>query len=272
MQTIAKLGSRELEFLVTMAQRGRRLLRVADAEPFWGNAAQARKAVARLNEKGWLERLDRGRYMIVPLEAGIERTWSEDSLAVGTFLAPEGAAAYWTAVRYWGWTTQLPATVLFLTPTQRHNPGPTVLGVQYRFVRVKPERIFGIHEAWEGELRIRVTDRERTVVDMLDRTDLSGGIPEVSAALVEAWPDLDLERLTTYMDRFGSGTVPKRLGFLAERLDLLDSDQDLVETWRRMIGKGISPLERGGPRQGPILSRWNLRVNASGFAAPEAAE
>lgn len=245
------------------------MFRADEAEPFWGNAAQARKAVARLNEKGWLERLDRGRYMIVPLEAGMERAWSEDSLAVGTFLAPEGAAAYWTAVRYWGWTTQLPATVLFLTPTQRYKAAPTVLGVKYRFVRVKPERIFGIHESWEGELRIRVTDRERTVVDMLDRTDLSGAIPEVGGALVQAWPELDLSKLTEYMHRFGGGTVPKRLGFLAERLELVDPGHDLIETWRGRIGRGISLLERGGPRQGPIVSRWHLRVNTSGFGESE---
>ena len=207
--------------------------------------------------------------MIVPLEAGMERKWSEDSLAVGTFLAPKGAAAYWTAVRYWGWTTQLPATVLFLTPTQRHRARPTVLGVRYHFVRVKPERVFGIHETWEGELRIRVTDRERTVIDMLDRTDLSGAMPEVSSALSQAWPELDLDRLTQYMSCFGSGTVPKRLGFLTEWLKPADPDHNLIETWRRMIGKGVSPLERGGPRQGPIVGRWHLRVNTSGFLDPE---
>lgn len=209
--------------------------------------------------------------MIIPLEAGMDRKWSEDSLAVGTFLAPEGAAAYWTAVRYWGWTTQLPATVLFVTPAQRHRAGPTVLGVHYRFVRVKPERVFGIHETREGELRIRVTDRERTVIDMLDRTDLSGALPEVSAALGQAWPELDLDRLTQYMNRFGSGTVPKRLGFLAERLRLAEPDHNHTKTWRRMIGKGVSLLERAGPRQGPIVGRWHLRVNASGFLDSEVA-
>lgn len=270
MQTISELGPRELAFLATLSKKGRRLFGAAEAEPFWGNAVQARKALARLHEKGWLERLDRGRYMIVPLEAGVERKWSEDSLAVGTFLAPGGAAAYWTAVRYWGWTTQLPATVLFLTPTQRYRSSPVVLGVQYRFVRTKPERVFGIHEAWEGELRVRVTDRERTVLDMLDRTDLSGGVPEVSTALSQAWEELDLDKLTQYMDRFGSGTVPKRLGFLAERLNLA-RDSQLIETWRRMIGKGVSLLERGGPPQGPIVSRWRLRVNASGFGKSETA-
>lgn len=210
--------------------------------------------------------------MIVPLEAGMDRKWSEDSLAVGTFLAPDGAAAYWTAMRYWGWTTQMPATVLFLTPTQRHRPTPTVLGVQYRFVRVKPQRVFGIHETREGELRIRVTDRERTVVDMLDRTDLSGAMPEVSAALSQAWSELDLDILTQYINRFGSGTVPKRLGFLAERLRLTDPDCSLIETWRRMMGKGVSLLERGGPRQGPIAGRWRLRVNVSGFLDSEDSE
>ena len=54
--------------------------------------------------------------MVVPLQAGLDRVWSEDALAVGTFLAPDGAAAYWSAVRHWNWTTQLPRVVTFMTP------------------------------------------------------------------------------------------------------------------------------------------------------------
>ena len=260
-RTITELGPREAEFLATMASSGKDVFALKDAEGFWGAGQPTRAVLSRLETKGWLERLERGKYMLVPLEAGVGREWSEDPLAVGTFIVPSGAAAYWTAVRHWGWTTQLPRTQFFLTPHRRSNARKTILGVPFRFVTLKPGRLFGIAEEWAGGLPIRVTDRERTLVDILDRPDLSGGIAEVSDVLAQAWSEIDASRLTEYVERFGSGTVPKRLGYLAE-LQELDVAEKLKRRWQALSGSGITLLERGGPQGGRIVTRWGLRINA----------
>lgn len=138
------------------------------------------------------------------------------------------------------------------------------MGIPYVFVKMKADRIFGFTEEWSGGLRVRVTDRERTLVDILDRPDLSGGIAEVSDALREAWPQLDPDRLGNYIERFGSGTVPKRLGFLSEHLGLPGADP-WVQVWRERMGSGITDLERGGATGGRIIRRWGLRINSTGF-------
>ena len=260
-RTITELGPRQAEFLTTMAGSGRDIFTVQDASGFWGSDQHMRNELAQLESKGWLERLEKGRYLIIPLEAGVNREWSEDPLKIGTFLASEGAAAYWTALRHWGWTTQLPRTQLFITPVRRFNRETTVLGVRYRFVIMKRERIFGIREDWQEGFKVRVTDPERTMLDILDRTDLSGGIGEVSAALQSAWGDLDVVTLLGYIRRYGSGTVPKRLGYLIEQLRL-PAQIGLVDELRSLIGSGITQLERGGPKTGVMTRRWNLQINA----------
>jgi predicted transcriptional regulator of viral defense system len=264
-RTITELGPREAEFLATMAAGGHDVFTFEKAAGFWGGGQYARNSLATLEHKGWLERLERGRYMLVPLEAGTDRTWSEDPLAIGAIVAPDGAAAYWTAVAYWGWTSQLPRIQTILTPSRRFRKRVTMLGVPYRFVETRPERLFGIAAEVRDGLQVRVTDRERTVLDSLDRPDLCGGIAEVASALAAAWSELDLARLTSYMERFGSGTVPKRLGYLVEWAELAGSEPWL-ETWHSMTACGITLLDRGGPATGPIVKRWNLRVNASGFS------
>lgn len=263
-RTITELGPREAEFLATLAGSGRSVFTVDQAAAFWGGGQYTRNVLSRLEAKGWLERIERGTYLIIPLEAGVDRSWSEDPLALGTLLAPDGAAAYWTAARHQGWTTQLPRTVLFITPQRRFDPRPTIMGVDYRFVVLKPERLFGIIDEWSGGLRLRVTDRERTILDVMDRPDLSGGIAEASEILLQAWSELDLEQLTGYLERFGGGTPPKRLGFLAEALALPGASEWLPR-WRSLIGSGFTALERGGAPGGKLLRAWNLRLNASGF-------
>jgi predicted transcriptional regulator of viral defense system len=244
-----------------MASTSKDIFALEDAEAYWGSGQPTRDVLSRLESKGWLERLERGKYMLVPLEAGVSREWSEDPLAIGSFVVPTGAAAYWTAVRHWGWTTQLPRTQFFITGKRRATTHKDILGVPYRFITLKPERIFGIAEEWSGNLPIRVTDRERTLVDILDRPDLAGGIAEVSGALSQAWREIDPAKLIEYVERFGSGTVPKRLGYLAEQL-ALEGAQDWTTPWQALLGSGITVLERGGPETGRIVSRWKLRINS----------
>jgi predicted transcriptional regulator of viral defense system len=194
-----------------------------------------------------------------------------EALVVGSLLAPEGAAAYGTAMRWWGWAqgaeagaNALPGSVssevTFITPKRKQAMHPELLGVRFELVFIKPERMFGAALLGEPGLRIRVTDPERTVIDMLDRSDLCGG-PAAAAVLEAAWPALDAERLTDYLERFAGGTVPRRLGYLVERLGLLSHDDPLLERWRTLLGAGYSLLERGGPAAGPFVRRWRLRVN-----------
>jgi predicted transcriptional regulator of viral defense system len=195
-----------------------------------------------------------------------------EALVVGSLLAPEGAAAYSTAMRWWGWAQGAEAGVpalpgstgpafTFITPKRKQAMHPELLGVRFELVFIKPERMFGAALLGEPGLRIRVTDPERTVIDMLDRSDLCGGVPAAAAVLEAAWPALDAERLTDYLERFAGGTVPRRLGYLVERLGLLSQDDPLLERWRTLLGAGYSLLERGGPAAGPFVRRWRLRVN-----------
>lgn len=265
-RTITELGPREVEFLAHFAERGR-ILTAKQAAAFWGSREYGWKVLSRLESKGWLERLERGSYLIIPLEAGVERLWSEDSLAVGCALAPEAYGAYWTAVRHWNWTTQSPRIVTFATPRRRRNHRPVVLGVEYRLVLVRRDRVFGITASREGSMQVRVTDRERTVVDMMDRPDLCGGIAEVVESMAAAWAEIDHDRLLAYVVRFRGGTAPKRLGFLAEHLGL-GTPPGFLEQMRSLMGAGTSDLERGGAKSGRYLRRWRLRVNASGFVEP----
>lgn len=260
-RTITELGPREAEFLATMAGSAKDVFAFEDAERFWGPGQMTRNVLSRLESKGWLERLERGKYLLVPLQAGVGREWSEDPLVIGSFLVPSGAAAYWTAIRHWGWTTQLPRTQFFITPKRRSPSQKRVLNVPYRFITLKQNRVFGIAQEWLGDLPIRVTDRERTVLDMLDRPDLAGGIAEVSESLRAAWREIDPAKLTEYIARYGSGTVPKRLGYLAE-LHALEGASKWVPRWRAMSGSGVTLLERGGSDRGRIVTRWGLRINA----------
>jgi predicted transcriptional regulator of viral defense system len=244
---IMALSEQETTFLSTLASTRKNIFTFEDARMFWGESARTANALSRLAHKGWIKRLDRGTYLIVPLEAGPEQTWSESGLVIAPYLIKPAAVAYWSALHYWNMTEQILLTLF---------------GQEFRFITVRPERFFGIYERTADDRRIVVTDREKTLLDAAARPDLSGGIAQLSQAMKAANANLDWEKLDAYLETWGGGTVVKRLGYLLEilALNVVGNEQRLVR-WRNMLSEGISLLEPGSQARGPVVTRWRLMVN-----------
>lgn len=236
------------------------------------NPARAKKLLYQLRQSGWVLGLTKGKYLIVPLEAGPESTWSEDSLVIAGHLADPAVVAYWSACHHWNWTEQVPRTVFVQTTQKKMHNANTVLGVQYRFVRVQPGKFFGTVARTAGNGRITVTEREKTLVDALDRPDLCGGITQVAEILPAAGRSIDWDRFDGYLKQMGSGAIYKRLGFLAEYLGgklIISNGSERIESWRSRLTGGNALLEPRRPAKGPVTSRWRVRINTSGFACEE---
>jgi predicted transcriptional regulator of viral defense system len=255
------LGPREHEFLTSMAGKGKRIFRIEDAVAYWRSNHLARKALSRLESKGWLKRIERGLYLLVPLEAGPEGLWSEDAMVIAAQLAPQGTIAYWTALHYWGMTDQVSQTVFIQTAHRRNRNRVTILGVRYHFIVVIDRKMFGEVTQTSDGMPFRVTDREKTLVDAFDRPDLCGGIRQVAEALKSDEP-LDWQKMDDYLNLLGSGAVYKRLGYLVEMLDIPVPDRPArLKRWRNALTQGIALLEPRADRIGPIDTSWRTRIN-----------
>ena len=264
-QNVTSLGPKEAEFLTTFSSQGKGIFAIEQAHEFWGDAAYTVNALGRLEKKGWLQRLERGAYMIVPLEAGPDRAWSESALVIAPYLIRPAAIAYWSALHYWHMTEQIPHTVFVQSPSRKHQREKIVLGVSYRFVTVVASKFFGVVERTLGGQPIYVTDREKTLVDAADRPDLSGGITQLAQALRAVCGDLNWPRLDEYLNRWPTKSPLKRIGYLVEtlELDLPDRTEQLAR-WRRSLSAGIAALEPGRDGDtGRIVTRWRLRVNVN---------
>src|SRR2546422_10270042 len=117
-KNITQLGPKEAEFLSLMATSGGELTSERAAQ-FWGSREMARKKLYRLEKRGWIARLERGKYLVIPLEAGAERTWSEEPYLVASTLVHPAAIGYWTAIRHWNWTEQIPRVIYVQTTTRK---------------------------------------------------------------------------------------------------------------------------------------------------------
>jgi predicted transcriptional regulator of viral defense system len=253
-----------------LASKGQSIFRLEDliAATHWPRR-RAINLLYQLRRSGWIVSLARSTYLIVPLEAGPESAWTEDAVVIACHLASPAAVAYWSACHYWNWTEQVPRTV-FVQTTRRVRPrNRNVLGVTYRFVRVLSEKFFGTVERTAGQSKFSVTDREKTLVDALDRPDLCGGIRQVVEMLPAAAEAVRWDKVETYLEKIGSGALYKRLGLLVEMLGekvKVPDRKRRIEAWRAHLTGGYAPLDPGGPASGPVNSRWRVRVNVSSMA------
>ena len=263
-KTITSLGSREAQFLTTFAAKGKGIFTVEQARQFWGDPAYTRNVLGRLERGRWLQRLERGTYLIVPLDAGPDRAWSKSALALAPHLVDPAAVAYASALHHWHLTEEAPRTVFVQSTSRKHRREKEVLGIPYRFVTVVESKFFGVVTQPVDGQPVPVTDLEKSLVDAADRPDLSGGIVQLAQALSVALHRLDWRRLEAYLDRWPTGSPAKRIGYLVESLELPLSDREgRLRRWRRSLSSGIVDLEPGhSGSDGRIVTRWRLRVNA----------
>ena len=225
---------------------------------------QARRFLAYLTERGWLVRVHPGLYATVSLEAESPSEWWEDPWVVAAKLfGPDCYLGGWTACEHWNLTDQIFHETVVFTTRRVRSAETEVQGFPFRIRRVAPERIFGTRPVWRGRIRVEVSDPTRTVVDLLDKPSLGGGIRHVAEVVGEYFHSehRDEERLGDYLIRFGNGAAYKRLGYLLEKLDV--TAPVLLGECRDGVTAGISLLDLDLPRKGPVIRRWNLRVNGN---------
>lgn len=257
--TRAQLGKREAAFLAKAGAHA--TFSLAFARQILGHTKHdpTPQFLERLQSKGWIRRIRRGRFAVVPLSSGENRSPQLHEFVVAMELVSPAVIAYWSALNHHGMTEQLPRTVFVATDHPvRRKPGE-VLGVSYKIVSLRPSKMFGIMKDWIGEIPFSVTDREKTIVDGLDLPQYAGGVSEIAMALTGAWKKLDEKKLRTYTAHIGNSAVAKRLGFIMETLGLGD-----VEALRTEIplATGFSPLDPTLPKRGKYNRRWGLLLNA----------
>lgn len=258
------LSAQEAEFITSLFAQGKSILTSAEAEKEWRGRTSVDIVLHRLEKKGWVHRLDRGLYLLVPLEAGPERLWSESPLVIAPYLLQPSAVAYWSALNYWEMTEQMPRITFIQSPKRKRDL--VILGMRFRFIYIKEERFFGIAERRVNERKFQVTDREKTLIDCADRPDLGGGIIQLSQVLENEYAKVDWGKIEGYFERWGGGTVVKRLGYLVDELNLPIPEREYrLKRWKMLITKGISPLEPGAGKMGPTVTAWQIQVNVRGL-------
>lgn len=222
---------------------------------------RTKRLLAHLAERGWLVRVRHGLYTTVPLDAADPGSWLAEPWVVATKSFTPCYVGGWTALHHWELTEQLFRTVVVFTAKAIRKKKQEIQGTTFRLRKVSEDRLFGTKTVWMGKVPVKVSDPERTLVDVLDRPDTGGGIRHVADS-IEEWLRRDGRKVSTllsYAQQLGNRTVFKRLGYVLEARGA--DEPGLVEACAEQMSTGLSALEPSSSARGRVVKRWRLRVN-----------
>ncbi|MBS3787573.1 transcriptional regulator [Candidatus Bipolaricaulota bacterium] len=255
------LSPDETKLLSTLSSQGKSIIKIKDIQKTLGCSYQnARRIASDLADKKWLERLESGKYLIIPLEAGEKGEFTEHEFIIASDLVEPYYIGFFSALNFHGFTEQVPYTVFVATTKQKASLD--LHGLEYHFVTLTETKFFGAKEYAIGNKRVQISTPEKTLIDSLDHLEHSGGLEEVSKVFNNLGEDFSFDRLVNYALKFGNGAVLKRLNYF---LHLFESDLEdqLQAKLKDDMTEGYPLLDPTKPDRGPYKQKWKLRLNVS---------
>jgi predicted transcriptional regulator of viral defense system len=252
------LSTRESQLLARLAGAGHQIISVDDIETtLTVTPNTAREIASRLTEKGWLDRLFPGTYLILPLAAGEEAVYTTHEYLIAAHVAEPMYIGYYSALCHHGLTEQVPRTVYVVTPSRAQSR--EIHGVPYRVTTVTERKFFGTEPTSIEGTTVQISDLEKTLVDCADHPEFCGGILELANAMRAADEQgCDWKTVGEYLKRLDNGAATKRIVYLADQLGIdLPAREELVASFT----SGYSLLDPTQPETGSTNSTYRLRIN-----------
>lgn len=235
-----------------------RFFTTREASEFFRNQSTRKSTLKRLSKSGQIVHVRKGLYEVVPLEQiGKKKPVADKFLLARKVISPY-CLVYHSALEIQGVANSALYNVVYIaSPNQFRNF--EYEGVKYRWVpRNKLRRNETI--IWDTA-QIVVSDRERTILDCLDRIDLAGGLEEVFKSL-SSIANVNFNRLFRYAKEEGKMVLFHKLG-------LFLSFEGIRKSWNindenlELIKRNLSPriyYFQTSEGKGKLVREWNIIV------------
>jgi len=219
-----------------------------------------RKYVNKLIENGKLKRIRKGLYLVLsPLEEPEKHV--VDKLLVASKIRAEYYLGFHTALEYYGCASSIyNEAYICVRPNDRFNP------FQYKRFSFRPVFVndvtFQVEEKHYQNNTVKVSSKERTFVECVDRVQYAGGWEECIKSL-QGLGGLNPERLLTLLHKYKNDNLYRRVGYVLELLRELSPFYEHVDD--RLFNEIQSHL-KGPPRylinrdKGVLQKRWRLYI------------
>ncbi|MGD9108254.1 MAG: type IV toxin-antitoxin system AbiEi family antitoxin [Gammaproteobacteria bacterium] len=212
-------------------------------------------------KKGWLSRIWRGLYIVVPLGTINPKEYISNPWIIAKHVFAPCYIGGWSAAEHWDFTEQIFNSVMIISTQRQRKKKTKIHGIEF-VVKSISKKYFGkTNSIWIDNVKVLISDPIQTIVDMIDDPYLGGGMRNVADIIKEYFISKyrnDL-KIIEYINKKQNKTIYKRLGYLIE-VTAIDAPE-LKNICQQNISTGFSLLDPTIKTSGKYDSSWNLIIN-----------
>jgi predicted transcriptional regulator of viral defense system len=254
------LGPKALEVLSALSYEGRRIVTREELEKEFSKNLVVRRVLEQLKKKKLMFPITRGVYVFSSIDA-LPRGRGINPLFIPNYIFPKKNyyIGYTGQYNSWGFTEQVPRWVFVLNTSM--NETREIIGVTYKFIKVSPEKMYGIEKRIIDGVEVLLSDKERTLVDVFYYSGTVGCLIEIYEVLYEQvkYNKIDIDKFIKYASMFPNVTVRKKIGYGLELLKM--PDQRLMPIIDSVKNTAFNILYESKSRAGKYNNKWRAIIN-----------
>jgi predicted transcriptional regulator of viral defense system len=201
-------------------------------------------------QKGFVQQVKKNLYVAISIETGMP---AASSYQIASNITPSSYVSHHSAFAYYGYTNQV---------SYEMNVSSDNLFSDFEYDGIEYVHISSrIPEGIVEKQGVRVTDKERTVVDYIGDFERVGGLEELLRCLGMI-TFLSEEKLLHYLDIYNKAILYQKAGYILEHFkDSLKLSSSFFEECSRKKGKSKRYFQKTGNQNKKVYdSRWGLIV------------
>ena len=218
----------------------------------------SRNQLAKLTRNDKIRKIRRCLYSVVP--DGVGSDFTPPALLTAAKLTPDAVLGYRSALSFYGMSRNAYSSHTFLS-SHRIKPctvNDTLFQPCLPPKSLQDNNVF-VEEQQMWNTPVKVVAKERLLVDLLDRMELSGGWEEITNAFMYE-TDLDWEKILAYAKMLNHPATNARLGFMLEKFqNSMQVPEETLTALESLTPQTPEFFYRSN-RKGKFLKRWNLYV------------
>ncbi len=251
------LGPKETEIISRLSYEKITVITKEQFDRLFGKSVLTRQIIYQFKKKGILTPITKGVYYYSPLESGPAGR-SINEYLIPPLLFPKGNyyVGYSTMFNYYGFTEQIFQTLYVLNSTVQKER--FISGTTFKLLKISPRRLYGTEKITIRNGQVIVSDRERTLVDLIYFPDAVGGLKPAFEILKNQMAKINLKKFIQYTTRFPNISTRKRIGYALENAGV--SQSELRPLLRSISKTSLITLYGSKSRKGSIDNKWNVII------------